>query len=203
MWFCQSQQSSSNHIQVACSPATSTLYMVTLPQLRHPLTSVSYLTDEGKMLLANTSNIKVILMGRQNWTENIDAPVKFPYVHSQLELRSLLGLLIRIFSKQALATRYLPDLEDARSTLPYLKLVHKSVWYLRPESCRWWLMLKAAWHLLQICLICPLLYELASLNLLWWGQDLALNFHDGSGSGCQKYCFLLRHKICKLLLVMS
>lgn len=73
-------------------------------------------------------------MGRQNWTENIDAPVKFPYVHSQLELRSLLGLLIRIFSKQALATRYLPDLEDARSTLPYLKLVHKSVWYLRPGS---------------------------------------------------------------------
>lgn len=134
MWFCQSQQSRSNCIQVGCSPAPSTPYTVTLPQLRHPLTSVSSFMDEGKMLLVNMSNVKFILMGRQNQTENVAAPVKFPYVHSQLELRSLPGLLIHIFSKQALATRYFPALEDVRSALPYLKLVHKSVWYLRPGS---------------------------------------------------------------------
>ena len=91
--------------------------------------------DEGKMLSLNVSKVKVIVMGRQNQTENFAAPVKSSYVHSQPELGSLPGLLTCTFpnlhSGQAfydgLATRYFPDLADARSSLQYSGLVHKSV----------------------------------------------------------------------------
>lgn len=128
-------ESSSNHIQVAHSPASSTWYTVTLPQLRHPQTSISSFMDEGKMLSLNVSKVKVIAMRKPNQTENFAAPVKLPCVHSQLELGSLPGLLTHMFpnlhSRQAfydgLATRYFPDLADARSSLQYLGLVHRSV----------------------------------------------------------------------------
>lgn len=62
-----------------------------------------------------------IVMGRQNQTEYFAAPVKFPYVHSQLESGSLPGLLTctcpNLHSGQPFhdrqATRYFPDLADA------------------------------------------------------------------------------------------